>query len=125
MAVSLFRRFGADRIVAEKNNGGEMVSHVLHSIDPTVPVRLVTATRGKIIRAEPIAALYEQGRIHHLGVFKQLEAEMCSFVPGRLSPDRMDALVWAMTDLITDQRGMGSIPGSSMASTDAGSPFAH
>lgn len=124
MAVSLFRRFAADRIVAEKNNGGEMVEHVLKSVDPSVPVKLVSASRGKMIRAEPIAALYEQQRVFHLGIFKELEAEMCSYVPGKPSPDRMDALVWGMSELMLENRGLGSVP-RSIQGTDAGSPFAH
>jgi hypothetical protein len=68
--------------VAEANNGGELVRHVLREVDPDVPVRLVHASRGKRTRAEPIAALYEQGRAHHVGVFSKLEDQMCSWVPG-------------------------------------------
>jgi phage terminase large subunit-like protein len=98
----------ADRIVAEVNNGGEMVEATLRTFDPAVSFRAVHAARGKVARAEPIAALYEQGRVHHLGAFPQLEDQMCSFtndfdraVAG-YSPDRVDALVWALTELLID-----------------------
>lgn len=103
-AVSLYHELDADRIVAEKNQGGEMVEAVLRSADRNVPVTLVTATRGKRVRAEPIAALYEQGRVHHVGRFNNLEDQMCLFTadgerhPGD-SPDRVDALVWGLTSL--------------------------
>lgn len=103
-AVRLYHEFDADRIVAEKNQGGEMVEAVLRAKDRNVPVTLVTATRGKHVRAEPIAALYEQGRIHHVGRFNLLEDQMCLFTtdgerhPGD-SPDRVDALVWGFTSL--------------------------
>lgn len=100
-AIGLYRSLAADRIVAEKNNGGEMVESVIRQVDPNVPVRLVWASRGKQTRAEPIAALYEQGRIHHVGTFPELETEQTSWIPGEPSPNRMDALVWAFTDLIT------------------------
>lgn len=102
-AVALHRRFEADRIVAEVNQGGEMVRAVLAEVDPDVPVHMVRATRGKFLRAEPVAALYEQGRVRHAGSFPELEDEMCDFAPTGLSsgrsPDRLDALVWAVTAL--------------------------
>lgn len=89
------------RLVAEANQGGAMVESTLHAVDATVPVKLVHASRGKITRAEPISALYEQARVHHVGGFPELEDEMCSFEPGSAkSPDRMDALVWALTELM-------------------------
>ena len=99
-AVSAYHRFKADRIVAEANQGGEMVTAVIAQIDPSVPVKLVHASRGKQTRAEPIAARYEQGKIHHVGTFEALEDEMCLWVPGDKSPNRMDALVWALTELM-------------------------
>lgn len=102
-AIALYHEVKADRIVAEVNNGGEMVISTIRTIDPNVPVTAVTATRGKAIRAEPVAALYEQGRMHHVGMFAQLEDQMCEWNPGDASaksPDRMDALVWAITDLL-------------------------
>jgi phage terminase large subunit-like protein len=93
-------KYKANKIIAEKNNGGEMVEMVIKQVDPHVPVKLVTASRDKHTRAEPIAAQYEQGRIHHVGSFSALEDEMCLWLPGDPSPNRMDALVWALTDLM-------------------------
>lgn len=98
-AVAAYHRHKADAIVAEANNGGEMVSQTILTVDPSVNVRLVHASRGKQTRAEPIAAAYEQGRGHHLGTFPALEDEMCLWIPGDPSPNRMDALVWAATEL--------------------------
>lgn len=102
-AVSLFHRLSADAIVAEVNQGGEMVRAVIAEVDSSVPVIEVRATRGKYLRAEPVAALYDQGRAHHAGTFPALEDEMCDFGPSGLSsgrsPDRVDALVWALTAL--------------------------
>lgn len=99
-AVQLYTDLKADCIVAEANNGGEMVETVIHQIDPHVRVKLVHASRGKQTRAEPIAAIYEQGRGHHTGSFPALEDEMCLWIPGDNSPNRMDALVWAGTELM-------------------------
>ena len=101
-AIAVFDRLQADRVVAEVNQGGEMVEAVLRQVAPHIPFRAVRATKGKAIRAEPVAALYEQGRVHHLGQLAKLEDQLCEFVPGmtRKSPDRMDALVWAITDLM-------------------------
>jgi phage terminase large subunit-like protein len=101
-----FRRFKANRIVAEINNGGEMVVEVLRQSDPNLPVRAVTATRGKFLRAEPVATAYERGIVHHLGYFEKLEDQLCTLTPdfdaraSGFSPDRADALVWAIADLI-------------------------
>lgn len=99
-------RHGADRVVAEVNNGGDMVARVLAAVDDTLPVKPVRATRGKAIRAEPVAAQYETGRVRHAGAFPALEDELCGLVagggyagPGR-SPDRADALVWAVWELM-------------------------
>ena len=110
IAIATYRAHCADRIVAEVNNGGEMVEATLRMVDPNVPFAAVRASRGKVTRAEPVAALYEQGRVHHLGAFPQLEDQMCGFardMHGNLdlraagnSPDRVDALVWALTDLL-------------------------
>jgi phage terminase large subunit-like protein len=103
-AVALFNRHEADCIVAEVNQGGEMVTAVLRTIDAAVPVREVRARRGKWLRAEPVAALYAQGRVIHARHFPELEDEMCDFGPeglsGGRSPDRVDALVWAITELL-------------------------
>ncbi len=99
-AVAAYHRHRADRIVAESNNGGEMVAQTIKTVDPSVPVRLVHASRGKQTRAEPVSAVYEQGRGHHVGSFPALEDELCLWMPGMSSPNRLDALVWAMTDLM-------------------------
>ncbi|HXK37002.1 MAG TPA: hypothetical protein VJ553_05475 [Candidatus Paceibacterota bacterium] len=109
-AVYAYHEFKADRIIAEANQGGEMVLLTIAQADPSVPVKLVHASRGKRTRAEPIAAQYEQGRIHHVGKFSQLEDEMCLWTPGDASPNRMDAMVWAFTELIDS-----SVPGFAFA----------
>ena len=108
-----YDKHSADRIISETNNGGDLVIHLLNSVRPNIPVKKVTATRGKAVRAEPISALYEQGRVHHIGSFPQLEEQMCEWVPGisKDSPDRMDAMVWALTELL---EGTGTL--SSLAS---------
>jgi phage terminase large subunit-like protein len=101
VVVRAYRRFSADRVLAEINLGGDMVASMLKSIDESLPVSTVRATRGKYLRAEPVAALYEQGRVAHAGRFVALEDQMCDFGPDGLSsgrsPDRLDALVWALT----------------------------
>lgn len=103
-AIAKMRDYGADRLVAEVNQGGDLVETLIRQIDPLVPYKGVRASRGKAARAEPVAALYEQGRIAHCGAFPGLEDEMCQMTQngfsGKGSPDRMDALVWAMTDLM-------------------------
>jgi phage terminase large subunit-like protein len=113
--VRAFRRFEADRVVAEINQGGDMVTSVLKSIDANLPVTAVRATRGKFLRAEPIAALYEQGRVAHVARFSALEDQMCDFGPEGLSnggsPDRLDALVWALTSLMLDSAGEPRVRG--------------
>lgn len=113
-AVALYRKYEADRIVAEVNQGGEMVAHVIRSVAPDVPVTMVRASRGKMVRAEPISALYEQDRVSHVGMFPELEDQMLSFVPENVAEearaakkrddadgykDRVDALVWCMASL--------------------------
>jgi phage terminase large subunit-like protein len=114
-AVSLYRSWSADKIIAEKNQGGLMVESTIKAVDRSVPVELVTATRGKVVRAEPISALYEQGRVHHVGRFDLLEDQMCLFSIDNIrsaangSPDRVDALVWGLTkifDKLTGRRLM-------------------
>lgn len=101
-AVGAYREFHADRIVAETNNGGDMVEAVLRSVDRSIPFRKLWASRGKLTRAEPIAALYERHEVHHVGTYAELESQMTDWEPGMPSPDRMDAAVWALTDLIID-----------------------
>ncbi|HVV29112.1 MAG TPA: terminase family protein [Rhizomicrobium sp.] len=99
--MTAFADFNADAVIAEANQGGEMVRSVLQQADANAPIRLVHASRGKITRAAPFAALYEAGRVHHAGRFAELEDQMCHYDGGRSakSPDRMDALVWALADL--------------------------
>ncbi len=115
-AVALYHELGADRIVAEANNGGDLVSTVITAVDPKVPVTLVHASRGKRTRAEPIAALYEQGRVTHVNALPELEDQMCSYTgaPGEDSPDRLDALVWGLSELfgvrVDDNRIWGAGP---------------
>jgi phage terminase large subunit-like protein len=103
-AIELYRELGADRIVGERNFGGDMVESVLRQVDPNVPYKSVWASRGKQVRAEPVAALYEKGRVHHVGAFAELESELTTYVPGtgEASPNRLDALVWSFTDLLID-----------------------
>jgi phage terminase large subunit-like protein len=118
-AVDSYHAHRADRIVAEKNQGGALVESNLRTVDPRIPYKGVTATRGKKTRAEPAAALYEQGRVHHVGCFPKLEDQMCAWDPSAevarsrresvmaaasrsTSPDRMDALVWALTELLIE-----------------------
>lgn len=110
-AVALWHAQEADCLVAEVNQGGDMVKAVIATVDDTVPVKPVRARRGKWVRAEPVAALYQQGRVKHAGHFRELEDEMCEFGPDGLangrSPDRVDALVWAVTELMP---GRGGVP---------------
>ncbi len=111
-AIAAYHANSADRIVAEVNNGGEMVEATLRVIDPNLAFTAVHASRGKVARAEPVAALYEQGKVHHLGSFLQLEDQMCNLSRGAQrdfkgyragnSPDRVDALVWAVTELLLE-----------------------
>ena len=107
-AIALYHRVEADALVAEVNQGGEMVAAVIAEADPSVPVVQVRATRGKFLRATPVALLYEQGRVKHGTAFPQLEDEMCAFttegLPDGKSPDRLDALVWAVTHLALTPR---------------------
>ena len=107
-AVALYHALHADALIAEVNQGGEMVAAVLAQADAAIPVRMVRATRGKWLRAEPVALLYERGRVRHVGPSPKLEDEMCAFGPDGLahgrSPDRLDALVWALTALMEGRR---------------------
>jgi len=104
------RAWSADRVVAEANQGGEMVGAVLRAAEASLPLRLVHASRGKTARAEPVAALYEAGRVRHAGMFAALEDELCGLMPGGeyqgpgRSPDRADACVWALTELMLGQQ---------------------
>lgn len=107
IALSLYYNYNADRIVAEVNQGGDMVEHVIKTLDKSASYTAVRATRGKYIRAEPVAALYEQSKIHHVGIFKELEDQMVNYNPDITddSPDRMDALVWAVYELLLKKQG--------------------
>ena len=111
-AVAAYRRWSADRIIGEVNHGGEMVEHVIRTVDAAVSYKAVRASRGKVRRAEPVAALDEQGRVHHVGAFPELEDQMCAMTAGferasaGFSPDRVDARVWALSELM-----LGELPG--------------
>lgn len=110
VVVRAYRDFKADRILAEANNGGQMVESVLRAADRTVSYRGVHASRGKVTRAEPVSALYEQSRCRHVGCFPVLEDQMCDYDPvaSKFSPDRMDALVWGVTDLMLQGPGVAT-----------------
>jgi phage terminase large subunit-like protein len=107
-AISLYRARRADRIIGERNQGGEMVENTIRQIESGISYRSVWATKGKFVRAEPVSALYEQGRVHHVGAFPQLEDQMVTFTVDfdrkghGYSPDRMDALVWALSELMVE-----------------------
>jgi len=113
-AIRAMERWGAERLVAEVNQGGDLVEQVIRQVDPLVPLRKVHASRGKAARAEPVAALYEQGRVHHLRGLARLEDQMCAMTSrgfeGKGSPDRVDALVWALTDLIVEPGAKWRVP---------------
>ncbi len=104
---SEYERFNADRVIGEVNNGGDLIEANLRNVNRNLSFKSVRASRGKFTRAEPIAALYEQGKVHHVGEFPELEDEICNYRPDTAtkSPDRMDALVWALTELSTSSPG--------------------
>lgn len=105
-ALGALGQYQGDRIIAEVNNGGDLVERVLRTVDGSVPYRAVRASRGKQTRAEPVAALYEQGKVHHVGVFTELEEQLTTWTPDSgKSPDRLDALVWALTELMVEKSG--------------------
>ena len=108
--VKAYYEWNADRVIGEVNNGGDLIESTLRTIDRNISYKGVHATRGKAIRAEPVAALYEQGRWHHVGSFPQLEDQMCEWVPGQKSPDHMDAHVWAVTELMEADHTGTNIP---------------
>ena len=122
-AVDAYKEWKADRIVAETNNGGDMVVMVLQQVDSTVPVTKVHATRGKRLRAEPISSLYEQQRVHHVGAFPKLEDQMVLWTPeSNDSPDRLDALVWALSELNTGGSSMMALASMSLLCRSCGMP---
>ena len=104
-AISVYNKWHADRIVGEANNGGDMIETIIKSIDRNVAYRKVWASRGKTTRAEPVSALYEQNRVHHIGYFATLEDELCEWEPGQPSPNHLDACVWAITELMLGHNG--------------------
>ena len=99
-AIAAYNKWHADRIIGEANQGGDMVEHTIHSVEPMAAYKSVHATKGKYSRAEPVSALYEQGRCHHMGTFGALEDQFCEWEQGSDSPDRLDAAVWAFTELM-------------------------
>jgi predicted phage terminase large subunit-like protein len=103
-AISLYRKWRADRIVAERNFGGDMVEHTIRAVDASVSFSSVTASRGKLVRAEPCAALFEQDRVKIAGSFPQLEDELCTYCGTGDSPNLLDAMVWVLTDLMVTPR---------------------
>lgn len=113
-AIAAMERHGAERVVAEVNQGGDLVEAVIRQVDPLVPLRKVRAARGKAARAEPVAALYEQGRVHHLRGLEALEDQLCAMTArgyeGKGSPDRLDALVWALHELMIDAAALRKRP---------------
>ncbi len=114
VAVEMAEKYGADRIVAEVNQGGELVEQLMRQVDATVPYKALHAQKGKATRAEPVAALYEQKRVLHYGDLSELEDEMCQMTPtgfrGSGSPDRLDALVWAVTELLLGKAAVAADP---------------
>ena len=108
LAITAYRTHRADRIVAEVNNGGDMVGATLRMVDRNVAFTAVRASRGKVVRAEPLAATYQQGRVHHIGTVRQLQDQMTNFTSdidraaAGYSPDRVDALVWAFSELLVE-----------------------
>lgn len=122
-AVNLYHDLKADKIIAETNNGGDMVISLIKQVDMAVPVQKVTATRGKQLRAEPVSSLYEQGRVHHVGYFEQLETQMCEWTPlSKESPDRLDALVWAITELNSGGNSMIALASMALLCSVCGMP---
>lgn len=118
--IAAYYKHSADSVIGEVNNGGELVEYTLRTIDPLVSYRSVRASRGKQVRAEPISALYEQGKCHHVGSFPALEDQMCEWVPGECkSPDRVDALVWAISELGKSKFGPQKMDLSALIRTKA------
>jgi phage terminase large subunit-like protein len=123
VAVALYHKHNADKIVAETNNGGDMVILLLKQVDASIATKKVTATRGKQLRAEPISSLYEQGKVHHAGYFSELETQMCEWTPqSSESPDRLDALVWALTELNSGGASMLALASMALLCTVCGMP---
>lgn len=116
--IAAYYKHSADRVIGEVNNGGELVEYTLRTVDKDVSYKSVRASRGKQTRAEPISALYEQGKVHHVGSFPALEDQMCDWVPGEgRSPDRVDALVWALSELSKSKYGPQKLNMSALIKT--------
>lgn len=111
--VAKFSHYGADLIVAESNNGGEMVKSTIHTQDENLPVKLIFASKGKYTRAEPVSNLYSNNKVHHVGMYADLEDQLCSWTPGDVSPDRLDACVWAVSELMLN--GLGGISSNELS----------
>jgi hypothetical protein len=131
-AVKAYHRYHADRIIAEVNNGGALVEATVRMVDPNVSYKAVHASRGKAVRAEPVAALYEQRRVHHVGTFPMLEDQMSAFTSdfdrGRAgySPDHVDALVWALSELMVEgSPGYGIVEYTRLEAEKANAPRAN
>jgi phage terminase large subunit-like protein len=105
-----YEQFEADCVVAEANQGGDMVKSTLFGAHPNMKIKMVHASKGKVARAESISAMYEQGRVHHAGVFPELEDQLCQYDGSGKSPDRLDALVWALTELFPQNRKLIAVP---------------
>ena len=117
-AISAFHKHNADKVVGEVNNGGDLVESNIKSVDQNIPYKKVHASRGKAPRAEPVSSLYEQFRVHHVGYYAELEDQQCDWVPGEgESPDRVDALVWAITELMDGPQGIEGFSLSSICQT--------
>ncbi|HET8912409.1 MAG TPA: hypothetical protein VFN23_13140, partial [Ktedonobacteraceae bacterium] len=113
-AVDAYLLFEADAIIGEVNNGGEMVGAIIRNVAKDrklkhIAYRAVRATRGKQLRAEPVSSLYQRGLVHHCGCFPDLEDQQCNWVPGEKSPDRLDACVWGLTDLMIEEKESGGV----------------
>ncbi|MDG6243882.1 MAG: hypothetical protein QCH31_05765 [Methanolobus sp.] len=118
--IAAYYKHSADRVIGEVNNGGELVEYTLRTIDPMVSYRSVRASRGKMVRAEPISALYEQCKVHNMGSLSGLEDQMCEWVPGEgNSLDRADALVWALSELSESKFGPQKMDLSALIRTKA------
>ncbi len=116
--VSAYNKHEADKVIGETNNGGDLVESNVRSVDSNIPFKKIHASKGKAPRAEPVSSLYEQGRVHHVGFYPYLEDQQCDWVPGEgESPDRIDALVWAITELMSGPQHAGDLNLSSMVRT--------
>ena len=126
-AIAAYKTYRADRIVIETNQGGDMAEQTLRTVDRYVPITRVHAKRGKVTRAEPVAALYEQGRVSHVGMFEKLEDQLCNFAPGSTgdNDDRVDALVYALSNLITLNGAPLNFTPEMVAAVSRPGPFSH